>query len=527
MSKSANPILETQPSPGPGNWRANYALLISCLLFLNFFYFLVSSGRVRTMDEVSTAFQVESLANSGTTAIPQAVNAKLFYGTIDRFGRPESPYPPAQAVAMLPWYAAGQFVARHLRGVGSGARNVVSDFVLTGESAFFAALAATLALAIFLRIGISVRTSLAATAIFALATPLAGYSGWLFSEPLAAALLMGAAAALFFGSPESRISVWRAVLAGGLLGAAVWVRPTHVIAVPIFLAAIMVRQRVLRWNPAIALAAAAGVGVALLLWRNAYLYGKIFEFGYPSAAEGGKALNTFETPLSTGLLGFLLSPGKSILLFCPPVLLALAGLPRLWKRDRGLAVVAAGMPALYLLFFATYTQWEGGYCYGPRYLVPGLALFCLGMGPALEGASLAVRRLAIGVLILGFFVQAIGTTTSFLQADVAGGYYDSTYNYRMNFSPIPMHIHLLLHYATSGYAPIGTGFDKWWIFLSKAGVSNSALFTIAGFLLAGCVASGWLLIGQALASLPRLPYVNSLPVPALAERSEAHRNFTP
>src|ERR1017187_8340751 len=105
---TTTPTLETFPGPASGKSRGNYTLLFSAFLFLNFFYFLVSSGRVRTMDEVSAAFQVESLARNGTTAIPQAVSAKLFYGTIDRFGRPESPYPPGQAIAMLPWYAAGQ-----------------------------------------------------------------------------------------------------------------------------------------------------------------------------------------------------------------------------------------------------------------------------------------------------------------------------------------------------------------------------------------------------------------------------------
>ena len=55
----------------------------------------------------------------------------------------------------------------------------------------------------------------------------------------------------------------------------------------------------------------------------------------------------------------------------------------------------------------------------------------------------------MAVFVAGFFVQAIGSATSFLEADVAGGYYDAQYNYRMSFSPIAMHIHLLLHYAAS------------------------------------------------------------------------------
>src|SRR5579863_8947944 len=238
--------------------RCRIALVISCLLFLNFLYFLFSSGRVRTIDEVSAAFQVESLAKRGTAEIPQAVEAKMFYGTFDRFGRPQSPYPPGQALAMLPWYAAGQFVAKHLPGVPPDLRDVVSDFFLTGESAFFSALAAALALCIFLQLGIAPKISLMAAGILALATPLAAYSGWLFSEPLAAALLLGAAAVLFAPPQGTPISISRALGAGALLGAAAWVRPTHVIVVPIFLIALFVREREKRWSAAAALAVASG-----------------------------------------------------------------------------------------------------------------------------------------------------------------------------------------------------------------------------------------------------------------------------
>jgi len=489
-SPEASSRISRRAASRPGAGRC--AMVVSLLLFLNFLYFLCSTGRVRTMDEVSAAFQVESLARHGTAAIPQAVKAQLFYGRIDRFGDPESPYPPAQAIAMLPWYAAGQFAAHHFPGIAKGARDIVSDFFLTGESALFSALAAALALLIFLRLGIESKTSLAAAAILALATPLAAYSGWLFSEPLAAALLLGAATVLFAQPQEASITVPRALIAGMLLGAAIWVRPTHVFAVPVFLAAVFARQRNRGWSAAVAIAAAAGIAASMMLWRNTYLYGSPFVFGYPSATEGGKVVNTFETPLATGLAGFLLSPGKSIFLFSPPVLLALIGLPRLWRRDRGLAVVAAVTPLVYLFFYATYTQWEGGYCYGPRYLVPSLALLGLGVGPALETASRGVRRLAAAVFIAGFFVQVIGVATSFLEAAVAGGYYDAQYNYRMSYSPLSLQTRLLLHYAsTSTPAPIGRGFDKWWIFLSRAGVSNATLIIMAGSLLLCAIASAW------------------------------------
>lgn len=170
---TAVPLAERSTPRNSSGARNRIAFVLSFLLLMNFLYFFLSSGRVRTIDEVSAAFQVESLATHETTVIPQAVEAKEFYGRFDRFGRPQSPYPPGQAVALLPWYAAGRFFGKHFLGVPAALRDVFSDFFLTGESAFFSALAAALALFIFLKLGITPEVSLLASGIVALATPIA------------------------------------------------------------------------------------------------------------------------------------------------------------------------------------------------------------------------------------------------------------------------------------------------------------------------------------------------------------------
>jgi hypothetical protein len=488
---SASSRLSTSAS-APGN--IPWPLLISFFLFFNFLFLIISSGRVRTIDEVAADYQAESLVHHGTTAVPQAVAANWFYGKIDRFGQPQSPYPPGQAVASLPWYLLGQFAARHLPGVPAPAADLVGDFFLVGSSATFSALAATLALLIFLRLNLPVGTSLAAAAMLALATPLASYSAWFFSEPLGAALLVGAAAALFAGAEDVPVSAAQAAAAGALLAAAIWVRPTHILAAPAFLIALFVRDRKRAIAPAVVLFAIVSFAAAAFLWRNLYLFGSAFDFGYPAAAEGGKALNTFHTPLSTGLFGYFFSPGKSIFVFAPPLLLAILGRRWLWRNHRGVWTVAWLTPITYMLFFATYTQWEGGYSYGPRYLVPALALGGLAIGPALVRTARWVRVSAVVLFIAGFLVQAIGVATSFLEAAVGGGYYDANYNYRMAFSPVWLQARMLWFYATSpGAAPIGRGLDRWWLLLSKAGVARGTLWAIGLTEVAGAAISGWVL----------------------------------
>ena len=176
------------------------------------------------------------------------------------------------------------------------------------------------------------------------------------------------------------------------------------------------------------------------------MFGSPFEFGYPAAAEGAKRLNTFDTPLLRGLYGFLLSPGKSVFIFAPPVILALAGIRRLWRLERGAATVAVFLPLTYLFFFARYTQWEGGYCVGPRYMVPAIVLLCLALGPLLSEGAARIRKIALLLLVLGALVQCISLATSFMEDQAPRGhYYDANWTYRLSYS-LSGQIHLLWKY---------------------------------------------------------------------------------
>jgi hypothetical protein len=222
------------------------------------------------------------------------------------------------------------------------------------------------------------------------------------------------------------------------------------------------------------------------------LFGNLLDFGYPDIAEGGKKILGFETPLVAGLYGFLLSPAKSVFLFAPPLVLAIPGLWPLGRRRPGLAVLAAAGPAAYLLFFSRYTQWEGGYCVGPRYMLPAMALLCLGLGPLLEARGAWIKRAAGILLVAGIFVQLTSMATSFLEDEANGSYYDRFWNLKTDYAPLISQTSLWMHYAfSSAPAPIGRGFDRWFVFLAKAGISRTLIVAGVSLEFAGLLVCLW------------------------------------
>lgn len=512
--------------PSPPSFRQ-----IALWLFatFQFFYLLTSTGRVRTPDEYNTLYTTESLVLHGTTAVPQAVALHNFYGRLDVHGQPRAAYPPGQALAVSPWYAVGQYVLAHLPGVPADDLDLIVGFTSCLSSATFAALTVTFFFRILADIGVPVPAALLAAAMLGLATPIFAYSAWFFSEPLSAAMFTAAAWLVFVRANKSReridapatsgvqaeeetkpsvaapkrgitqnartngaqpvyesSSPRTLAIAGLILGFSTFVRPTNIFAIAVFALAMVVRSGKTALRPTFIFCLTAAAGVAVLLAHNTLLFGSPFAFGYPAAAEGAKRLNSFNTPILTGLYGFLLSPGKSVFIFAPPILLALAGLKLLWKRDRGLATIAILFPLADLFFFAKYSQWEGGYCVGPRYLVPALVFLCLGLGPALAGGRAKIKALAIVLLIAGGLVQGVSLATSFMEDQAPRGhYYDAKWNYRLDYS-LHGQIDLFWRYLISPEpARLGLGWDRWFVFLAKGGISRATLAVLGAGMTAG------------------------------------------
>ncbi len=109
-----------------------------------------------------------------------------------------------------------------------------------------------------------------------------------------------------------------------------------------------------------------------------------------------------------GLDGLLLSTGKSIFVYAPPLaLLALA-----WRsgQDRGLLIVRLLLAAALVVVVARAPDWHGDPAWGPVRLVGIVPLLLVALVPFIEAAlhARAGRWVVIVVVGVGLFVQLLG-----------------------------------------------------------------------------------------------------------------------
>lgn len=498
------------PHPGPAVAKTPSALRIAVLLFLffNCLYLLTSTGRVRSIDEIDPVLQSDSLLLQHSTAIPQALHSGIYFGKLDRHGVPRSAWPMGHALLVLPWSAFGHYVLARLPGIPSNISDLAISTAVCWSSATFAAITVAVSFLLFLKLELDQKSALACSVLLGVATPLFVYSGWVYSEPATIAVIV-TAAYLLFGSGQP-ISLPRALGASLLLAFAVHIRPANMMTAFVFIAASLAfdhsftgkRENVFAYRTTAILVAILAIAGVLYLTRNYWLFGNPLDFGVPATAENGKDLDSWHNPLWLGLVGFLFSPGKSAFLFCPPAILGILGLPRLWRMNRGLATLCGAGPVAILLLYSLRTQWEGGYCWGPRYLVPSLILLTLPCAVLLKSPKPGWTRAAFWSLgLFGFLVQAIGLSTNILEDMVVNHYFIGNWDYRMSYSPITGQLRLIWKYLHVKPAGLGLGWDRWFVFLHAAGASPVPLAIIASIFLVGALGFG-LLTWKSVQALP-------------------------
>jgi hypothetical protein len=218
-----------------------------------------------------------------------------------------------------------------------------------------------------------------------LGTYLLPYGRDFFTEPLVALGLV---------VMVERALAGRELQAGAALAFAVLARPQSAAFAPLLFGFLLLRggglAAIARTLPPLAIAAIVTVAY------NVYRFHDALQFGYRPPVDPG-----FTTPLLEGARGLLLSPEKSVVLFAPAIVLVPLALVALWRRQRALVALLLALFAATFVLAATWWSWQGGWSWGPRLLVPGVAVVLAALGPWI-GTSRSRLRLAAALFALGF-----------------------------------------------------------------------------------------------------------------------------
>lgn len=264
--------------------------------------------------------------------------------------------------------------------------------------------ACTALIPIFLTIartlGIGERLATVATVLFTISNPLWPYSKRFLSEPLSAALCLGAFAGVLIYVRTNR----RGPLIGGLLCLAVLPLNNMVVPVALTVGLLLFAWLDHRRGLALAIGAAFGCGALAAVGMLIVRFGGIAKGGYDN--EG------FTFHIIDALHGLLFGPGRSIFLFAPMTFLALFGWRALARWDRGFAFGALAAVIVCLGINGCWWAWYGGVCFGPRLMLPVLPLASVGALALFQQPRRWLIPAGVVVGLFGLYVQILGAAFS-------------------------------------------------------------------------------------------------------------------
>jgi hypothetical protein len=393
-----------------------------------------TAGHIYTIDSYLNYLVTKSIGGYGTLEIPK------FMMTVEgaRDGRYYSKLGPGQSLVSLPLFWLGsliesrspgnpafraysrEFTIPHESGtvkaqaqtlIRAGDEEGARLFFTTLTNAFVVAAMCLLFWMLLKDFGLSDGGALWGTLLLALCTPFWVYSRDFFSEPLFALCLVGSFYLLKDGLTDE--TGRKAALAGllssvGILARASFVPIAGIFAVYLFWAS---DRRAAGGRQALKYVIYCIPGIAALAVMNTIRFGSPFTTGYHTAFDKG-----FSVPLLRGLAWNLASPYRSIFLYAPATLLFFLGMVAFAERYRRQLWLIVAIVVYVFVIYSKWWAWHGGWCWGPRFLVPVIPLLVLPGLVVIPGKGRWLLATTIVLGALGFVVQLSGVLINFTAA---------------------------------------------------------------------------------------------------------------
>jgi len=355
---------------------SNARIALSLGIGVALVYLALLPPQVNSPDAEAMVKVAESLVIDGSLTVPEEL------GLLAPDGRYYSKWYPLLSFLAVPFVALGLAVA----GIAGLPGHYVAVACALALTALVIGATTSLVALLVLRLGGTRKGACLAALGFAFGTFTVAYARTFFAEPLLALLTIGS---LYLALGDKK----KEVIGTGLVTAlAVLAKPTGVIVGPILSAYLLLKKRPLKHVVVPTLGTLVGIG----------LYGVYNYIRFKNPTVTGQPANFRISAIPTGILGLLVSPGRGLVWYCPPVILSVIGLRGAWrsKKLESLAIIAVFLG--YLLIHSYRVRWFGGWSWGPRYIFPALPLLIVLAGMV----ERRWRKLLVTLCIVGFIVNS-------------------------------------------------------------------------------------------------------------------------
>lgn len=126
--------------------------------------------------------------------------------------------------------------------------------------------------------------------------------------------------------------------------------------------------------------------ILLLFWFNYVRFGALQVTSYSGGISAPLAIKRTASVLYEGLWGVLFSPGRSIFIYSPLLVLPILFWSKLRKKHIPEIALAVTLSAIYIFFYGTalggpdYPVWHGESSWGPRYMLPTIPFIIILIG---------------------------------------------------------------------------------------------------------------------------------------------------
>ena len=384
---------------------------IAILLFFLAVYSLVSIGHYGG-DGYQDYLTAESIVLDGNLSLydrPADKDELEYLSNLGVKGKDGQIYSSRTVLGMpfllVPFYFTGHILAKLF---GSVPHDYVAMLLVSFANPFIMAFSCMMIFCASKRFGYGDKTSSLVSIIFGLCTMAPAYVRTGFAEPAVTLFLMLAVYGIF--SYAGSFKLRYIILTALSLSVMFFCKTFSVIFFLCFLIYLLWVMKDSALSPgkkSAHIALFIGIltsAVALAMSVNYFIFGDIFSFGKVNAIYIGKRIAGAPHVLK-GFYYYLLSTGKSFLLFNIPLIIALAASGRAFLKEKKKTILLFLIFAVNLLFYVKSFRRGSLFSWGPRYLLPSVGPLLIMCGSYLEDFKGVLRKgaLAIGAAA-GFFI---------------------------------------------------------------------------------------------------------------------------